>query len=67
VFFGYQVVDHLALLRRRTWAWGLIPGREITLSVVYRHHAVDTAGLRSSTNDAGCRSAEALASVLDLR
>jgi len=66
VFYGCKVIDRLALLRGRTWAWGLLPSREITLSAVYRQHAVDTAGLRTSTSDGGYRCAEALASVLGL-
>jgi hypothetical protein len=66
VFYGYQAVDCVALLRRRAWAWGLLPSREITLSAMYRHQTVDTAGLRSSTGGARYRSSEALASVLGL-
>jgi hypothetical protein len=37
------------------------------LRTVYGHDTVDTAILRSSTGTAGYRSAQALASVLDLR
>jgi hypothetical protein len=66
VFYGYQVVDRLVLLRRRTWAWGLIPSRELDLPRVYQHSTVDTAGLRSSASDAGYRSAEAPISLLGL-
>jgi hypothetical protein len=67
VFYGYQVVDRLVLLRRRTWASGLLPSRELDLPRVYQHITVDTARLRSSAGDAGYHSAQALASVLGLR
>jgi hypothetical protein len=66
VFYGYLVVDRLALLRRRTWAWGLIPSRELDLPRVYQHRTVDTAGLRPNATDARYRSAGALANLLGL-
>jgi len=66
VFYGNQVFDRLGLLRRRTWAWGLIPARELDLPRVYQHRMVDTAGLPSGAGDSTFRSAEALATVLGL-
>jgi hypothetical protein len=67
MFYGCQIFDRLFLLRRRTWACGLIPSRELSLSMVYRHDVVDTDGVGSNASDAGHRSAEALVSVLGLR
>jgi hypothetical protein len=67
VFYGYRVVDRLALLRQRTWALDLVPSRDLDLRTVYGHDTVDTAILRSSTGGAGYRSAQVLASVLGLR
>jgi hypothetical protein len=66
LFYGYQVVDHLAFLRKRTWALDLIPSRELDLRTMYGHDAIDTAILRSSIGGAGYRSAQALVSVLGL-
>ena len=66
LFYGYRVIDLLAQLRRRTWACGMLPSRELDLATVYQHSTVDTAGPRSSTGDARLRSAEALASLLGL-
>jgi hypothetical protein len=66
VFFGYEVVDRLALLRRRTWVLDLVPSRDLDLRTVYGHDTVDTAAVRSSTGGAGYCSAQALASVLGL-
>ena len=67
LFYGYRIDDLLALLRRRTWELDLVPSRDLDLRTVYGHDTVDTAILRSSTGTAGYRSAQALASVLDLR
>jgi hypothetical protein len=67
VFYGYNIADRLAFLRRRSWILGLIPSHELDLRTVYRHDAFDTSPLRSSTGDAGYHSTQALASVLGLR
>src|ERR1035441_5673093 len=48
VFYGCQALDRLVLLRRRTWAWGLIPSRELSLPMVYRHDVVETGGVRAN-------------------
>ena len=66
VFYGYRVVDLLAQLRRRTWACGLLPSRELDLATVYQHSTADTAGPRSNDGDSSYRSAEALACLLGL-
>lgn len=66
LFYGYRVIDLLAQLRRRTWACGMLPSRELDLATVYQHSTADTAGPRSNDGDSSYRSAEALACLLGL-
>lgn len=66
VFFGCGIVDCLARLRQRSWAWNLIPSREVDLRKVYRHTTVDPADPRNDASEVGYRNAEALLASLGL-